>query len=91
MERISQKNLEYLVDRINSLTNSPKEAYVKNGNGKYHAQIGNYHIDYAYGGVTLDRMTNERGGVNQIFPGHMPKRELYVLLQSFIKGIDSKE
>jgi hypothetical protein len=82
--RITQKHLEALCDRINTLTKSPTRPYV---DGK--AQVGNFHVSYAYGGVCLHRMFNAGGGVTcPIGSGHVPKRELYNEMQAFIRGLE---
>ena len=89
MERITEKNLQAMVDRLNRLTNSPLEPYAKVGD-KYIAQIGNYHLSHAYGGVSLERMSNDGGGVTQPFGcGHVSKRDLYNRMQAFLSGLDA--
>lgn len=86
--RITNKDLEAVVNRINDITNSPKESYVKNADGKFIAQIDNYHLSFAYGGVSLQRMHNISGGVSTpINSGHVSKRELYNLMQAYINGL----
>ena len=78
------KNLNAVVTRINSVTNSP-EAYMADGV----ILVGHYHIDCAYGGVQLVRTCNTYGGVSDVLAtGHMPKRELYELIHAFLKGIE---
>ena len=90
MERITTKHLEVLIARLNKLTNSPSTPYATDDDGKFHAQIGNYHLSQAYGGVCLHRMHNEGGGVTTpLSYGHITKRELYDQLYSFIKGIEA--
>jgi 2,4-dienoyl-CoA reductase-like NADH-dependent reductase (Old Yellow Enzyme family) len=89
--RITDKDLQAVVDRINRITNSPMTPYVKDASGKHKAQIGNYHLSHAYGGVALHRMHNEAGGVTTpINSGHVPKRELYNLMQAYINGLSEK-
>lgn len=89
MDRIKQKDLEYLTDRINQATNSPMAQYTRE-NGDIHSNIGNYHLDYAYGGVKLVRMSNEHGAISDISrQGYGTKRELYVWMQAFLAGIAS--
>lgn len=89
MNRITEKQLEFLVARLNELTGSPKESWTRNGDGQLHANIGNYHLSYAYGGVCLHRMMNEHGGVTTpLSYGHVPKRELYDALHAFLRGIE---
>ena len=91
MERITNKDLEYLVNRINEVTNSPKESYTKNETtGRYQSNVGNYNIYGAYGGVSLHRIVNESGGIKDVFScGCVPKRELYNRMQSFLSGLSA--
>lgn len=92
MKRVTEKQLQAVVDRINDMTNSPKESYSLNGQGRHTAQIGNYHLSFAYGGVSLHRMVNEGGGVSDVFSsGHMPKRELLELMHAFITGYSTEK
>jgi hypothetical protein len=84
MNRVTEKQLQAIVDRLNRITNSPMEPYV---DGK--AQIGNYHLSHAYGGVCLHRMFNDGGGVSSpLSTGHVPKRELAALMYAYISGIN---
>ena len=84
MDRITEANLQGLCDRLNRVTGSPEKPYI---DGK--AQIGNYHISHAYGGVCLHRMHNSGGGVTEpLYCGHCPKRELYYRMHAFLKGIE---
>jgi hypothetical protein len=87
MNRITEKHLQAIVDRLNRITGSPAAPYV---DGK--AQIGNYHLSHAYGGVCLHRMHNDGGGVSSpLSTGHVTKRELAGLLHAFIAGINTSE
>lgn len=86
MNRVTEKQLQAIVDRLNRITGSPMEPYI---NGK--AQIGNYHLSHAYGGVCLHRMFNEGGGVSSpLSIGHVPKRELAALMYAYISGIETQ-
>ena len=92
MERITQKDLEYLVERINKITNSPAEPWTRTKDNGFKANAHNYHLDYAYGGVQLVRMVNWAGGEETISRGcHVPKRELYYWMQAYIAGITHVE
>ena len=83
--RVTEKHLQAIVDRLNRITGSPMKPYEGNK-----AQIGNYHLSHAYGGVCLHRMGNENGGVSSpLSTGHIPKRELQGLLYAFISGIEA--
>jgi hypothetical protein len=82
--RVTQAQLQAVVDRINRQSGSPMTPYI---DGKI--QIGNYHLSVAYGGVCLHRMHNDAGGVSSpLSTGHIPKRELLALMQGYIKGLE---
>lgn len=88
MTRITDKDLEAVAFRINSILKQPTESYTQR-DGKHRANVGNYHISHAYGGVSLHRMHNEGGGVADVFGcGHVTKRELYGRMQAFIRGVE---
>ena len=83
--RVTEKHLQAIVDRLNRITGSPSAPYI---DGK--AQVGNYHLSHAYGGVCLHRMHNEAGGVySPLSTGHITKRELQGLLHAFISRIET--
>ena len=89
-DRITKAHLESLADRINRMTGSPEASYSTHTvGGHYCANVGNYHLDGAYGGWKLSRMSNESGGVSDITHGFVTKRELYGLMQAFIRGIEA--
>ena len=86
---ITEKFLHAVCDRINRATSSPLESYVKTGD-KYDAQPGNYHISFAYGGVSLHRMSNTGGGIQDVFGcGHVTKRNLSERMFAFINGLEA--
>lgn len=94
MNRITEKDLQAVCDRINRTLGMPMQAYelqLAEGENpsKYIAQIGCYHLSHAYGGVALHRMYNDDGGVEDIFGGHIPKRELYGKMHAFLAGLDA--
>lgn len=91
MNRITLKNLEAVVARINHMTNSPEKPYVQ-VDGKCVAQIGNYHLDEAYGGYALQRMDNANGGVRDVLrTGHISKRELHERMHAWIRGFEASQ
>lgn len=90
-KRITQAQLEAVVERINVMTGSPMITWVKDEGGKYTSQIGNYHLSYAYGGVSLHRICSSGGGVSDVFRcGHVSKRELLNLLFAYIEGLSAR-
>lgn len=91
--RITEKDLDAVVKRINVMTGSPEASYTtyqENGKKKYRSNPGNYHLQSAYGGHGLVRMSNNGGGVESIIGGYFPKRELYERMQAFIVGYHAK-
>ena len=63
--------------------------YSKDESGKYRANPGNYHLDWAYGGVKLVKMCNEGGGIQCITTsGYTTKSALYNEMQAFIAGLN---
>lgn len=88
MDRITEKDLEAQVKRINEATKSPETPYTRTHQGKLTANIGNYHLDYAYGSVRLVQMASPGGGITVISnDGFGTKRELYNWMDAFLAGI----
>ena len=85
-DRITNKHLECTIARINRMTGNNESAYSK-VSGKLRGNIGNYHLDQAYGGVSLVQMVSESGGVTVVI-GRGTKRELHDKMQAFIAGIE---
>ena len=91
MQQIKKANLDHLVNMINRATDSPMEPHTKGEDGKFTANIGNYHLSWAYGGVCLECMENEDGGVSSaINSGFTTKRDLYNRMRAFLDGIQAK-
>ena len=89
MDRIKRSHLDGLIRAINRKTNSPESSYTRTKDGKFTANIGNYHLSGAYGGVSLHRISNPGGGVEDVFScGHVPKRDLYNRLRAFLEGLE---
>ena len=82
--RVSEKMLESLCETINNLKGTPDKAYSVI-DGKPKANIGNYHLYFAYGSVALHKTNNEGGGITEII-GLSTKKDLYYQLQAFIRG-----
>ena len=91
MNRITMRDLEATVRRINDLAGTPHTCWVKteNVNRPFTANIGCYHLSGAYGGYSLVQMVNDGGGERTIIGGHMPKRELYERMHAFIRGLET--
>lgn len=90
MERISIKAIEARVAYLNQITGNPPAPYTKRPDGTYAANIGNYHVSQAYGGVMVQQMHNDAGGVNTPFMvGHVTRRECFDALNNFIRGFEA--
>lgn len=86
--RIKQSDLENLVTRLNELTGNPLGSHTQGVDGRYTVNIGNYHLDHAYGGVKLVQTVSESGGVRTISSkGYGTKRQCYDFINAFIAGI----
>jgi hypothetical protein len=89
MTIVTQKQLEAVVERINTITKSPIETWKRDKNNKLKAQIGNYHLYGAYGAVALHRIVSDGGGVEEII--HLgTKRELLNCMWAYISGLTFK-
>lgn len=84
----TQKELEGLVNRLNRLTGHALAPYTKNSDGKVTPNAGNYHLDYAYGGVKLVQMCDEGTGIRIITQGYETKRNCYQQIAAYIAGIE---
>ena len=90
MQRITRKFLEAQINTLNRMTGNPEEPYRRNEAGKSVANVGNYHLDGAYGGFALYRMVGESGGCSDIFScGHVSARQLSDLIGAYMAGIYS--
>lgn len=88
--RVTIKQLEQQVKYLNELTGNPTTPYTRK-DGRNNANIGNYNISQAYGGVCLHQITNAGGGVTcPLMQGHEPKKDLDAKLRAFITGIELK-
>lgn len=87
--RTSIQTLKTLVNEINNFKGMPLEPYSRI-DGKLQANIGNYHLSQAYGGICVHRMANENGGITTpIWGGHVPKREAENMIRAFLKGLEA--
>lgn len=85
--RIAQ--IERKINYLNEITGSPVEPYSKNAEGKFEANLENFHTYRAYGGVGVQRVSNKAGGVTTTIPLGT-KRECYDALCHFVQGVEFK-
>lgn len=84
--RVTRKMLDNKCEHLNTTTGQPVTPYeFDEAAGRRLAQIGNYHIDEAYGGVSLVQMVNAGGGVRTIIH-RCTKRELAERIDAFMAG-----
>lgn len=89
--RVTVKQLNILITKINKLTASTETTYTKQTDGSLRSNIGNYHLSACYGGYALYRMDNEFGGVDDIFSvGHVTSGRLSDLMKAYIAGLELK-
>ena len=81
MNRITQKDVDYQLKRLNDLTNNPTSTWE---NGKH--TIGNIHTVGQYGYTTIMQTVNDDGGTRDLASG-LTKREAYQWLRAAIEGI----
>lgn len=87
MQRITKKQLQSRIEKINSILNRPSTPYSQ-VEGKLIANIGNFSLSQAYGGFGVHLMVNENGGVSSpIWYGHIPARDAYERISAFIAGL----
>jgi len=87
--KVTQRDLEAAVERLNRLTGHQLAPYTKLDNGKHVPNAGNYHLDYAYSGVKLVQMCDEGTGIKNVLSmGYETKKNCYNAIHSYIKGIE---
>ena len=94
MTRITTRDLEGMVKRLNTLTKMPLTSYTIGADGRCRPNAGNYHLDWAYGGVKLVRMSLTPGcsGVSEpISMGYTTKRDCHDRIYAFIRGIETQQ
>ncbi len=77
------------VERLNVLTSNPLTPWtlVKTGR-EVTANIGNYSLDWAYGGVQLQQVCTESGGITHpLNTGYATKKVCFDAIYDFIIGI----
>ena len=85
--RITRRDLESLVGRLNTITGHPAEPYTLQ-DGTYRPNPGTFLLSGAYGGWALHQMANEGTGERDVlYSGHIPARELYAQMQSYVHGL----
>lgn len=85
--RITNKDLDILVNRLNTLTNNPLKPY-EQIDGKCVPQPGNYHLEEAYGGIKLCQQCDSGGSRNISTQGYGTKKELCHFIHAMLIGLE---
>jgi hypothetical protein len=90
-DRITERDLDSLCGEINKLHGTSLKPWAHDEKqGRHVAQIGNWHISHAYGGVNVHRICNESGGITTpLGGGYRTKRELYDRLTAYTAGLQA--
>lgn len=91
-QRITQADLVNTVNRINQAAGTPAEPYTEI-DGKFTPNANCYHLAGAYGGVKMEQMSPKLGCTgtsDALGTGFVTKRELYVAMHAFLKGLESR-
>lgn len=83
-QRISMQTLEAVCTRLNKTLDRP-ETYCAEGQ-PFRANVGNFHISGALGGLSLFEVANELGGVHSYAQG-LTRREMFDCLHNLLTGI----
>ena len=82
---ITIKQLERAVEALNRLTGNPVDAWRNEKNLPFVAQIGNFHLDRAYGGVAVVQHTSEGGSARTVIE-RGTTREVYEKVHAYRNG-----
>lgn len=85
--RVKESDLHQLVKVLNNRTRSPLETFSKDSDGRLKYNVGNYHLDMAYGCVKLVR-SHPVGGTKDI-SGFCTKRELKIFIEAYLLGVEA--
>ena len=88
MKRISEKDLELKIQLINEKLRTPLKTYLEI-DGKFTAQIDNYHLSMSGGAYALEKIACKNGSVNAVLYG-ATKKELFLQLESFLLGLETE-
>ena len=88
--RITRKFLEAKVAYLNQYLGQSTEAWTKQADGRYRANVGTYVLDHnsIYGGYCLNRICTEGGGQSHaISSKRVPASQMADLISAFLEGM----
>lgn len=87
--RITERDLEIAITRLNKATGQPLTTWTRHADNTMTANVGNYHLDCAYGGYKLVQTVNQGGGIHTISNGgYTTKRDLYNQLHTALAFLE---
>lgn len=90
MDRVTAKHLDQMAEVINDrLGVTATEAWTRQEDGTYKANIGYHHVMTSGYGSSLVRLCTEGGGVTDILRGNT-KRELMQQMRAFAYGLAAR-
>lgn len=88
MTRVTEKQLDNIIERLNVATNNPTTYGVREDNS-FKCNIGHYKLSAAYGGYQLQQIMNEGGGANVVSRnGYTTKRDLFCQIEMLLNGVE---
>lgn len=91
MERVTAKQLDQMVEVINAeLKVEATEAWTRQEDGTYKANIGYHYIQSSGYGHSLSRICTEGGGITDILHGST-KREIMQQMRAFLFGLAARD
>jgi len=86
MERITTKDLEAIVARLNAITGNPQDPYSSDIKGRLRPNTGHYWLDRDYGGNKLVQFLDGSRSRDVSNIGYASKRALFDWIDAYIKG-----
>lgn len=86
---VTTAQLESLVLELNKLAGTPVTQYTRVSGRLVESNAGNYHLNWAYGGVQLCQMCKGGGSRTISTDGFGTKRQCESFLRAFIMGISA--
>jgi hypothetical protein len=86
--KITIKDLNRAIDRLNRRTGNPLDPYTRTGENTVKSNAGCFVLDGAYGGYKLSQIVEGGGQRDVLRVGYKSKRDTYNLIHAFVDGID---
>lgn len=83
--QIKEEDLKNMINRINKELGYPEKPYTRIGENT-HSQPNNIHLDFAYGGISVEQICEDGHGVQKVLHGYHTKKEVYLFLQGIMAG-----